>query len=100
MDNNKDLCTQQNQVSVKIFLFLNKMIYHPRSRSTGRFLQKNTENQWNIEAVFRSDSVTFPPLFGGIRSCPEAGIIELGWFSLADRFSIFGICINGQHRRS
>ena len=27
----------------------------PKSRSTGRFPQENTENQWNVETVSRSD---------------------------------------------
>jgi hypothetical protein len=30
--------------------------------------------------VFLQDPVTFPPLYGGIRSFPEAGIIDLGCY--------------------
>ncbi len=29
----------------------------PKSRNTGQFLQENTGNQWNLEAVFRQESL-------------------------------------------
>jgi hypothetical protein len=32
----------------------------------------------SISGVFLPDPMTFPPLSGGIRSFPEAGIIDLG----------------------
>jgi hypothetical protein len=33
----------------------------PKSRTTGRFLQENTRNQWNLEAVFRPESLLIFP---------------------------------------
>jgi hypothetical protein len=63
----------------------------------GRLRQKNTGNQWNLEAVFRAEkspdfsatsdpipagyggnSRNFPVGFGGIRLFPESRIIDLG----------------------
>jgi hypothetical protein len=45
----------------------------------------------SISEVFLKDPVSFPPLFGGIRSFPEAGIIDLGrhFISLRIQCAVF-----------